>query len=549
MAYWEERQRLFGPEKYLMRMTLNGALRDDLSTIQAGIFSILPHRDASGRILLFRHMARRVPEQHSPESVVRAVTCSKFLLALELLNSHLLFIISKVRLLWYLLEIISVAQESSDCGKVAELVFLIWEKNMTLWDYDRKLEEHLNSLERFFLPVRLVSFHVFCVTPIVVSVFKPIGMSLMDKISRHRTIIHDDVTEKQVPELLAGFGILEGMLPTEMGGMIKLDHPVFVCPPLENNISSSATALCQMKTSLYIDGQTTAVGMDSSECTGSAKVEGSNSEQRIRTQKEKPPMESMQLIRQSKDVSVRTMDVLCGRGKSSVNHGKVFLMQNTSYLLCHTIFPHTAFIQSVGNRHFQDVISKSLPEYNSCDKSHLVNAIIAQINNAGGRFLKHDPVTGNWYALGNAQVKKKVGYALRDGNNSLKKMGNKCGRVKGTPLGTPSPRTPSGTPSTGTSMVTQPNFHQDSASTYPEKDVVHPELPSRNGPTPPKKIYNAPFAPTPEPTTGFVVQPMGKTEAPQVSSHIREFLRQSKNLTITPADVLCGKEKTSVNHG
>lgn len=89
-----------------------------------------------------------------------------------------------------------------------------------------------------------------------------------------------------------------------------------------------------------------------------------------------------------------------------------------SITLTHTL---SFFPRSVGTRHFQDVISRTLPEHCSYNKSQLVNAIIAEIKDAGGRFLKRDPVTGNWYALGNAQMREKVGYALRDRNNKLKK--------------------------------------------------------------------------------------------------------------------------------
>ena len=69
--YWESRRELFGEEKYLMRMTLSEALRDDLDAIEAGVFRMLPHLDSSGRQILFLDPSRRSGDLYSSESLVR----------------------------------------------------------------------------------------------------------------------------------------------------------------------------------------------------------------------------------------------------------------------------------------------------------------------------------------------------------------------------------------------------------------------------------------------------------------------------------------------
>lgn len=72
VSYWEERRKLFGPRKYLMSMTLSEALREDVPTLQSGVFSLIPQRDSSGRNIIYRDQSRRNVLKHSTESLVRA---------------------------------------------------------------------------------------------------------------------------------------------------------------------------------------------------------------------------------------------------------------------------------------------------------------------------------------------------------------------------------------------------------------------------------------------------------------------------------------------
>lgn len=73
MTYWESRQDLFGLEKYTLRMTLSEALCDDVVAIQAGVFSLLPHPDLSGRYILFVQPCRHTREGYTSESMVSSL--------------------------------------------------------------------------------------------------------------------------------------------------------------------------------------------------------------------------------------------------------------------------------------------------------------------------------------------------------------------------------------------------------------------------------------------------------------------------------------------
>jgi hypothetical protein len=87
--------------------------------------------------------------------------------------------------------------------------------------------------------------------------------------------------------------------------------------------------------------------------------------------------------------------VICGRGKAAVKH--------------------------VGNRRYHIVIAMNVSNYMNAkskpEKTHLVNAIVANIkasSPAQTGFVKQDPKTKRWIALGDEEAREKVGHALRD---------------------------------------------------------------------------------------------------------------------------------------
>jgi hypothetical protein len=70
VLYWEERRKLFGPDKYLLPMTLQGALRDDHDCLKNGPLFAAPAVDASGRILGGYILKRQFGENYDSQSVV-----------------------------------------------------------------------------------------------------------------------------------------------------------------------------------------------------------------------------------------------------------------------------------------------------------------------------------------------------------------------------------------------------------------------------------------------------------------------------------------------
>ena len=57
MDYWDRRLKVFGPDKYALPLTLNGAMRDDIQAVKAGFLTLLPVTDVKGRAILYTDSA------------------------------------------------------------------------------------------------------------------------------------------------------------------------------------------------------------------------------------------------------------------------------------------------------------------------------------------------------------------------------------------------------------------------------------------------------------------------------------------------------------
>ena len=90
-------------------------------------------------------------------------------------------------------------------------------------------------------------------------------------------------------------------------------------------------------------------------------------------------------------VTLRDIDVICGRDKSAFNH--------------------------VGNRRFRVTISIFLKRYlntpSRLDRSILIYEILDTVHQSGGRFLKQSK-SGVWVELTQKEQRNKIGHALRD---------------------------------------------------------------------------------------------------------------------------------------
>ena len=92
------------------------------------------------------------------------------------------------------------------------------------------------------------------------------------------------------------------------------------------------------------------------------------------------------------DYEPTNLDVCSGRGKRNWTHS--------------------------GNVSFRDLIQHSTPTYMAAasknEKTAIVCNIVEEMRALGCQFLKQDSKTNQWYDMGDAQARDKVGHSLRD---------------------------------------------------------------------------------------------------------------------------------------
>jgi hypothetical protein len=133
------------------------------------------------------------------------------------------FLVFQLRAVWYVTEVISQENTDMDSG----FVFIAWVKDMTIWDFDFRLYDRIAYFDKSCWPVKIIASHVCCRPWIVVKYLEPIIRALENKHTRTRKMFHD-IPENQLLDVLSDYGILENMLPTEMGGTIRLNQSEWI---------------------------------------------------------------------------------------------------------------------------------------------------------------------------------------------------------------------------------------------------------------------------------------------------------------------------------
>ena len=130
----------------------------------------------------------------------------------------------QVRALWYVVE---VAVKEGGCKTGDGFITIVWDKHTTIWDYDSNVHDKMVYLCRNCWPIKTMPTHICCAPKILVKILKPIINAVLDKEARMRLLMHN-VPESEIPEVLTRYGIFKDMLPTEMGGTIRLDHSEWI---------------------------------------------------------------------------------------------------------------------------------------------------------------------------------------------------------------------------------------------------------------------------------------------------------------------------------
>jgi hypothetical protein len=123
-----------------------------------------------------------------------------------------------MRAFWYLAELIVREPGYDGSG----FVLVTWLKNTTMWDCDRKVVSKMSYYVHNALPIKAMPTHACCPEIFVLRVVKPILYGWISRTHRCRHLVHD-VAESEILEVLSRYGLEKSMLPTEMGGTVKLN--------------------------------------------------------------------------------------------------------------------------------------------------------------------------------------------------------------------------------------------------------------------------------------------------------------------------------------
>lgn len=116
-----------------------------------------------------------------------------------------------------------LAQTNNDAR--SGYVFVCWMKDFTIWDFDLSLYGRVIYFDNECLPVKRIATHVCCKPWIFIQVIQPVILAWLGKRDRLRRRVH---RESNLLESLSECGILKEMLPTEMGGTIRLDRAEWI---------------------------------------------------------------------------------------------------------------------------------------------------------------------------------------------------------------------------------------------------------------------------------------------------------------------------------
>jgi hypothetical protein len=105
--------------------------------------------------------------------------------------------------------VIEVASQSN-----ANIVNLVWDKDSTLFDFDRHLYEKFSFFKYQCWPVKFECRHLCCTRNIAARVLLPVVLAFQSKQWRARFVVHN-VPQEEIVSALAEYGITKEMLPSD----------------------------------------------------------------------------------------------------------------------------------------------------------------------------------------------------------------------------------------------------------------------------------------------------------------------------------------------
>lgn len=194
LKYWDKRVEIFGEEKAFLPMTLDGALKDDITSLRIAYIQSTHLKDDGGRIIMFLDPGR-LPKDGSYDRL------------------------SMTRAFWYSLHSVLEDEEVQKKG----CVIIGHPKNAPHPPDFKMMRMKIGSLQGC-IPIRVGAIHI-CHPPVFFKVVWPVIRMIMNKVMKKRVHVHSGKDEEVMKKLKEKYAIEKHMIPTDMsGGELVLDE-------------------------------------------------------------------------------------------------------------------------------------------------------------------------------------------------------------------------------------------------------------------------------------------------------------------------------------
>ncbi|KAL7450329.1 hypothetical protein ACHAWC_002272 [Mediolabrus comicus] len=192
VRYWNDRFRLFGPDKFVLPLTLKGALKDDSLALSRGYVQLLADTDTAGRAVLYLDWSSHEPSIGYSED-------------------------SMHRVFWYMAHVAAEDPKILEAG----FVLVIYPQEARLDQFDHSLWNTIADSCRFSLPIRWRATHVVHPNRFF-SIIHPVFMASLPQDVQDRVIVHSGTKMKVLANLLR-YCLPWDKIPADIGGCLDIE--------------------------------------------------------------------------------------------------------------------------------------------------------------------------------------------------------------------------------------------------------------------------------------------------------------------------------------